>query len=158
MAGVNKVTIIGNLGAEPDIRSMPNGDLTATISVATSRQWKDQTSGEHKELVEWHRIVFYRRLAEIIEQYVNKGSKIYVEGYLRTRKWTDEQKIDRWTTEIIGETLQLLDGKPKEQKDPPPVTTSENKTSSKGKTKKSKNKIEPDNDLDPFIDNGDIPF
>lgn len=114
MAGVNKVTILGNLGSDPDIRAMPNGDLTATVSVATSRQWKDQTTGETKELVEWHRIAFFRRLAEIVEQYLHKGSKIYVEGYLRTRKWTNDNGIDRWTTEIIGEELQMLDSKPKD--------------------------------------------
>lgn len=112
---VNKVTIIGNLGADPEIRVMPNGDHTATLSVATSRYWKDQATGENKELVEWHRIVLYRRLAEVARDYLKKGSKIYIEGYLRTQKWTDSNGIDRWTTNIICEEMQLLDSKPKIQ-------------------------------------------
>lgn len=113
MSGVNRVTILGNLGSEPEIRSLPNGDLVASISVATSRNWKDKQSGEPKELVEWHRIVLYRRLAEITQQYLHKGSKVYVDGYLRTQKWTDDNGVDRWTTQIIAENLQLLDSKPK---------------------------------------------
>lgn len=113
MSGVNKVTILGNLGGDPEIRSLPNGDLVASIRVATSRNWKDKQSGELKELVEWHRIVLYRRLAEITQQYLHKGSKVYVEGYLRTQKWTDDNGVDRWTTQIIAEDLQLLDPKPK---------------------------------------------
>lgn len=115
---VNKVTIIGNLGAAPEIRVMPNGDHTATLSVATSRYWKDQATGENKELVEWHRIVLYRRLAEVARDYLKKGSKIYIEGYLRTQKWTDNNGIDRWTTSIVGEDIQLLDSKPKSQEPP----------------------------------------
>lgn len=115
---VNKVTIIGNLGADPEIRVMPNGDHTATLSVATSRSWKDQATGENKELVEWHRIVLYRRLAEVARDYLKKGSKIYIEGYLRTQKWTDNNGIDRWTTSIVSEDMQLLDSKPKSQEPP----------------------------------------
>ncbi|MGR3808156.1 single-stranded DNA-binding protein [Pasteurella testudinis] len=112
MAGVNRVTILGNLGADPEIRVMPNGDLVATLSVATSRTWKDKASGESKELTEWHRIVLYRRVAEIARDYLHKGSKAYFEGYLRTQKWTDNNGVERWTTQIIAETLQLLDPKP----------------------------------------------
>ncbi|MGR3807803.1 single-strand binding protein [Pasteurella testudinis DSM 23072] len=124
MAGVNKVTILGNLGAAPEIRSMPNGDMTATLSVATSRVWKDKTTGEPKELTEWHRIVLYRRLAELAKDYLHKGSKVYIDGYLRTQKWTDDNGIQRWTTQIIAENLQLLDPKaantkPAEQPEPP---------------------------------------
>lgn len=114
MAGVNKVTILGNLGNSPEIRIMTNGDTVASLSVATSRQWKDTTTGENRELVEWHRIVLFRRLAEIARDYTHKGSKVYVEGYLRTRRWTDENGIERWTTEIVGEQIQLLDPKPKD--------------------------------------------
>ncbi|MGC6360248.1 single-stranded DNA-binding protein [Bisgaard Taxon 45] len=119
---VNKVTIIGNLGVDPEIRIMPNGDHIAKLSIATSRHWKDQITGENKELVEWHRIVLYRRLAELARDYLKKGSKVYIDGYLRTQKWTDNNGIDRWTTSIIAEDLQLLDGKPKtksEQQEPP---------------------------------------
>lgn len=114
MAGVNKVTILGNLGNSPEIRIMTNGDTVASLSVATSRQWKDTTTGENRELVEWHRIVLFRRLAEIARDYTHKGSKVYVEGYLRTRRWTDENGIERWTTEIVGEQIQLLNPKPKD--------------------------------------------
>ena len=94
---------------------MPNGDHIATLSIATSRHWKDQATGENKELVEWHRIVLYRRLAEVAGDFLKKGSKVYIEGYLRTQKWTDSNGIDRWTTNIIGEEMQLLDSKPKIQ-------------------------------------------
>ncbi|HDR1793149.1 TPA: single-stranded DNA-binding protein [Pasteurella multocida] len=116
---VNKVTIIGNLGVDPEIRIMPNGDHTATLSIATSRYWKDQITGESKELVEWHRIVLYRRLAEIARDYLKKGSKVYIDGYLRTQKWTDNNGINRWTTNIVAEDLQLLDSKPKTKSEQP---------------------------------------
>lgn len=113
MAGINQVTILGNLGADPDVKKLANNnDVMTTLSVATSRTWKDKQTGELVSLTEWHRIVLYRRLAEIAAQYLHKGSKVYVQGYLRTQKWTDENKIDHWTTSIIGETLQLLDTKP----------------------------------------------
>ncbi|MDK9560745.1 single-stranded DNA-binding protein [Gallibacterium anatis] len=111
MPGVNQVNILGNLGDAPQVRYMPNGDLTAMLSVATSRVWKDK-NGERQELTEWHRIVLYRRLAEIAKDYLHKGSKVFVIGYLRTQKWTDDKNIDRWTTSIIGEQLQLISSKP----------------------------------------------
>lgn len=111
MAGVNKVIIIGNLGNAPEIRTMPNGDQVANISVATSESWTDKNTGERKEITEWHRIVFYRRQAEICGQYLKKGSKIYVEGKLKTRKWQDQNGQDRYTTEIQGEALQMLDSR-----------------------------------------------
>lgn len=111
MAGVNEVTIIGNLGANPEIKQLDDKSLVAVLSVATSRQWKDATTGEPKEIVEWHRIVLFRRLAEIAQQYLKKGSKAYFKGYLRTQRWTDNNQIERWTTEIVGESLQLLDPK-----------------------------------------------
>ncbi len=111
MAGVNKVIIVGNLGNEPEIRTMPNGEAVANISVATSESWRDKNSGEMREITEWHRIVLYRRLAEIAGEYLHKGSKVYVEGRLRTRKWQDQNGQDRYTTEIQGDSLQMLDSR-----------------------------------------------
>ncbi|MFC1088224.1 single-stranded DNA-binding protein [Pasteurella multocida] len=111
MAGVNRVIILGNLGNDPDVRTMQNGDLVASISVATSESWIDKNTNERREVTEWHRIVFYRRQAEICGQYLKKGSKVYVEGRLRTRKWQDQNGQDRYTTEIQGDVLQMLDGR-----------------------------------------------
>lgn len=115
MAGINKVIIVGHLGNDPEIRTMPNGDAVANISVATSESWTDKNSGEKKEVTEWHRIVFYRRQAEICGQYLQKGSQVYVEGRLRTRKWQDNNGQDRYTTEIQGDVLQMLGGRQNEQ-------------------------------------------
>lgn len=111
MAGVNKVIIVGNLGNDPEMRTMPNGEAVANISVATSESWTDKNTGERREITEWHRIVFYRRQAEICGQYLRKGSKVYVEGRLRTRKWQDQNGQDRYTTEIQGDVMQMLDSR-----------------------------------------------
>ncbi|OOF71404.1 single-stranded DNA-binding protein [Rodentibacter caecimuris] len=111
MAGVNKVIIVGNLGNNPEVRTMPNGDAVANISVATSESWTDRNTNERREITEWHRIVFYRRQAEIVGEYLRKGSKVYVEGRLRTRKWQDQNGQDRYTTEIQGDVLQMLDSR-----------------------------------------------
>lgn len=111
MAGVNKVIIVGNLGNDPEIRTMPNGEAVANISVATSESWMDKNTGERREITEWHRIVFYRRTAEVVGEYLRKGSKVYVEGRLRTRKWQDQNGQDRYTTEIQGDVLQMLDSR-----------------------------------------------
>lgn len=111
MAGVNKVIIVGNLGNDPEMRTMPNGEAVANISVATSESWTDKNTGERREQTEWHRIVFYRRQAEICGQYLRKGSKVYVEGRLKTRKWQDQTGQDRYTTEIQGDVLQMLDSR-----------------------------------------------
>lgn len=108
MASVNKVIIVGNLGRDPETRYMPNGEAVTNVTVATTETWKDKNTGEKKELTEWHRIVFYRRLAEIAGQYLKKGSQVYVEGRLQTRKWQDKDGIDRYTTEIIADTMQML--------------------------------------------------
>lgn len=110
--GVNKVILIGNLGADPETRAMPSGSAVANIRVATSEQWKDKQSGENKERVEWHTVAFFGRLAEIAGEYLKKGSKVYIEGSLRTRKWQDKQGNDRYSTEIIAAEMQMLDGKP----------------------------------------------
>ena len=108
MASVNKVIIVGNLGRDPETRYMPNGDAVTNIAVATTESWKDKNTGEKKELTEWHRITFYRKLAEIAGQYLKKGSQVYVEGKLQTRKWTDKENVERYTTEVIADSMQML--------------------------------------------------
>ncbi|WP_426107478.1 single-stranded DNA-binding protein [Massilia sp. TSP1-1-2] len=112
MASVNKVIIVGNLGRDPEIRYMPSGDAIANIAVATSYKSKDKNTGEQKELTEWHRISFFGRLAEIVGQYLKKGSSVYVEGRLQTRKYTDKDGVEKYATEIIAETMQMLGGRP----------------------------------------------
>jgi single-strand DNA-binding protein len=108
MASVNKVIIVGNLGADPETRYMPSGDAVTNIRVATSDKWKDKASGEMKEATEWHRIAFYGRLAEVAGEYLKKGSQVYIEGSLRTRKWQDKDGNDRYSTEIRADTMQML--------------------------------------------------
>lgn len=108
MASVNKVILVGNLGADPESRYLPNGDAVTNIRVATTENWKDKNSGERRELTEWHRVVFYRRLAEIAAQYLKKGSQVYLEGRIRTRKWQDKEGQDRYTTEIEATEMQML--------------------------------------------------
>jgi len=108
MASINKVIIVGNLGKDPEMRSFPNGDQIANIAIATTDKWKDKQSGEMKEATEWHRIVFNGRLAEIVGQYLRKGSQVYVEGSLRTRKWTDKEGVEKFTTEIRADNMQML--------------------------------------------------
>jgi single-strand DNA-binding protein len=110
MSGVNKVILIGNIGQDPAVRYTPAGVAIANLSLATSESWKDQ-QGQKQERTEWHRIVAYRKLAEIIGEYVRKGSKIYIEGKLQTRKWQDKDGHDRYTTEIVADEMQMLDGK-----------------------------------------------
>ncbi|AKD37669.1 single-stranded DNA-binding protein [Pasteurella multocida subsp. multocida OH4807] len=112
MAGINKVIIVGHLGNDPEMRSMPNGEAVANISVATSEAWTDKNTGERREVTEWHRIVFYRKLAEICGQYLKKGALVYIEGRLRTRKWQDQNGQDRYTTEIQGDVMQMLGTRP----------------------------------------------
>lgn len=109
--GVNKVILIGNLGNDPEVRYTPAGSAVANISMATSETWRDKQSGEMQERTEWHRVVFFNRLAEIVGEYLHKGSKVYVEGSLRTRKWTDKSGGERYTTEIIGNEMHILDGR-----------------------------------------------
>jgi len=109
--GVNKVILVGNLGADPEVKYMPNGNAVANVTVATSESWKDKQSGEQKDKTEWHRVVFFRRLAEIAGEYLKKGSQIYIEGKLQTRKWQDKNGNDRYTTEIIANEMQMLGGR-----------------------------------------------
>lgn len=109
--GINKVILVGNLGADPEVRYMPSGNAVTTISIATSETWKDKQTGEPKDRTEWHRVVFFNKLAEIVGEYNTKGSKLYVEGSLRTRKWQDQNGQDRYTTEIVGAEMQMLDSR-----------------------------------------------
>lgn len=109
--GVNKVILIGNLGADPEVRYMPNGGAVCNFNVATSESWKDKQTGEQRTQTEWHRITIYRRLAEIAGEYLKKGSKIYLEGRLQTRKWQGQDGQDRYTTEIIANEMQMLDSR-----------------------------------------------
>jgi single-strand DNA-binding protein len=122
MASVNKVILVGNLGRDPETRYMPDGAAITNASLATSFQWTDKASGEKKEETEWHRIVFRGRLAEIAGEYLKKGSQVYVEGRLRTRKWQDKEGHDRYTTEIVADTMQMLgsragSGEPREPRE-----------------------------------------
>jgi single-strand DNA-binding protein len=109
--GVNKVILVGNLGQDPEVRYSPNGGAIANISVATSESWKDKNTGEQVDKTEWHRVVFFRRLAEIAGEYLKKGSKVYIEGKLQTRKWQDKNGQDRYTTEIVANEMQMLDSR-----------------------------------------------
>lgn len=109
--GINKVILVGNLGKDPEVRYMPSGGAVANVTLATSESWKDKQTGEQKERTEWHSVVFYQRLAEIVGEYLKKGSQIYVEGSLRTRKWQDKNGNDRYTTEIIASEMQMLGGR-----------------------------------------------
>ncbi|MEJ0036849.1 MAG: single-stranded DNA-binding protein [Gammaproteobacteria bacterium] len=109
--GVNKVILIGNLGADPETRAMPSGASVANLRIATTENWKDRTSGENQERTEWHRVVLFGKLAEIASEYLRKGSQVYIEGGLRTRKWQDKQGNERYSTEIVGNEMQMLGGR-----------------------------------------------
>ena len=109
--GVNKVILIGNLGADPETRAMPSGTTVANLRVATSESWRDKQTGEQQERTEWHRVAFFGRLAEVAGEYLRKGSQVYIEGSLRTRKWQDKQGNERYSTEIVGNDLQMLGGR-----------------------------------------------
>ncbi|MFC0179673.1 single-stranded DNA-binding protein [Thorsellia kenyensis] len=125
--GVNKVILLGNLGADPEVRFMANNDPVATLSLATSETWRDKNTGENREKTEWHRVVVFGKLAEIAQQYLKKGSQVYVEGQLQTRKWQDQQGVERYTTEIVisgyNGTMQMVGGRPGAQGgyDAPPM-------------------------------------
>ena len=109
--GINKVILVGNLGADPETRYMPSGSAVTNLSVATSESWKDKQTGEQKERTEWHKVAMFNRLAEIAAEYLRKGSQVYIEGKLRTRKWQDRDGNDRWTTEIVADEMQMLGGR-----------------------------------------------
>lgn len=124
MASVNKTILLGNLGQDPTVRYSPDGAAVTNISIATTSSWKDKTSGEKREETEWHKVVFYGRLAEIAGEYLKKGKPVYVEGRLKTRKWQNKEGVDQYTTEVIAESMQLLGGRdeqaaPAQQQRPP---------------------------------------
>src|SRR3990167_1338365 len=127
--GINKVILIGNLGADPEVRYTPNNNPVVTVSIATSTGWKDKQTGENQERTEWHRVVFFNRLAEIVSEYLRKGSKVFVEGSLRTRKWTDKNNVEKYTTEIIADEMQMLDGRGGAQGENIGASTSSSKSS-----------------------------
>lgn len=129
--GVNKVILIGNVGQEPEVKYMPSGGAVTNISVATSETWKDKNTGQPQEKTEWHRVVFFNRLGEIAGEYLKKGSKVYIEGSLRTRKWQAQDGSDRYTTEIVANEMQMLDGRPEggaapQQRQPQPQNNAAN--------------------------------
>lgn len=111
MRGVNRVILVGTLGRDPESKTFPNGGSLCQFSIATSEAWTDKNTGERKEITEWHRIVLNNRLGEIAQQYLRKGSKVYIEGSLRTRQWTDQNGVERYTTEVRGDSMQMLDSK-----------------------------------------------
>ncbi|KGP62808.1 single-stranded DNA-binding protein [Legionella norrlandica] len=154
--GINKVILVGNVGSDPDIRYLPNGNAVTTLSVATSETWKDKTTGEKQDRTEWHRVVCFNRLGEIAGEYIRKGSKLYVEGSLRTRKWQDQQGQDRYTTEIIASDIQMLDSKGSSvtgYEDIPQIQTSANSQSSSAKHSPTQAAQDAFDELD-----DDIPF
>ena len=109
--GVNKVILIGNVGGDPEVRYLPSGSAVTNITIATSETWKDKQTGQNQERIEWHRVVFFNRLGEIAGEYLRKGSKVYIEGALRTRKWQGQDGQDRYTTEIVASEMQMLDSR-----------------------------------------------
>ena len=109
--GLNKVMLIGNLGQDPEVRYTPSGAAVANVNIATTETWTDRQSGQRQERTEWHRVVFFNKLAEIVQQYLKKGSKIYIEGKLQTRKWQDQNGLDRYSTEVVAKDMQMLDGR-----------------------------------------------
>jgi len=109
--GINKVILVGNLGADPETRAMPSGTTVANLRIATSESWRDKQSGEQQERTEWHRVVLFGRLGEVAAEYLKKGSQVYIEGSLRTRKWQDKQGVERYSTEIVGNEMQMLGGR-----------------------------------------------
>ena len=116
MASINKVILVGNLGRDPEVRYTPDNNAITNISIATTDRYKDKNTGEQKEITEWHRVVFFNRLAEIAGEYLKKGSQVYIEGRLRTRKWTDQSGVEKYTTEIIADQMQMLGGVGSEQR------------------------------------------
>ena len=124
MASVNKVILIGNLGQDPEVKYMPSGGAVTSISIATTEHWKDKATGEKKEKTEWHRVVFFNRLAEIVGEYLHKGSQVYIEGQLRTRKWQDQSGADCYSTEIVAREMTMLGTKAKRRSEE--VTPSQN--------------------------------
>lgn len=152
MAGLNKVMIIGHLGQDPSLTTLNNGDGACRLSVATSKKWDDQRTGEMVERTEWHKVVLYRKLADIAGRYLRKGSQVYIEGELQTRQWKDKDGIERWTTEIIGNSLQMLGRK----EDSGATTGSAPATTTQAAKARSDKSVMTDEEQKDFDD--DIPF
>ena len=151
--GINKVILIGNLGADPEVRYLPNGNPVATLSLATSESWKDKQTGERQERTEWHRVVCFNKLGEIVGEYTKKGSKVYVEGSLKTRKWQDQQGVERYTTEIMANDIQMLDSKGNDSQS----FYQPKQESSQPRHQPEKNNMSKDHDAFQELDD-DIPF
>lgn len=151
--GINKVMLIGNLGADPEMRYMPSGSAVANLRIATTESWKDQQSGQRQERTEWHRVALFGRLAEIAGEYLRKGSQVYIEGSLRTRKWQGQDGQDRYTTEIVGREMQMLGGRGDSSAPFPPTQEQDSPASQPAQAPTSKQAPET---LDDFDD--DIPF
>ena len=154
--GINKVILIGNLGADPEARSLPSGDMVANLSLATSESWSDRNTGEVKERTEWHRVAFFGKVAEIVEKYLRKGSRVYVEGKLRTRKWQDSNGLDRYTTEVVVDgrgSLQMLDGPRPAETSTPAAKQAAAKPKPQRKARAAKRRPEP-----ALTAEDDIPF
>ncbi|EED3643111.1 single-stranded DNA-binding protein [Escherichia coli] len=155
--GVNKVILVGNLGQDPEVRYMPNGGAVANITLATSESWRDKQTGEMKEQTEWHRVVLFGKLAEVAGEYLRKGSQVYIEGQLRTRKWTDQAGVEKYTTEVVvnvGGTMQMLGGRPQNASQPGNQPQAGQQFS--GQPQTTGTAAAPGNEPPPFDD--DIPF
>lgn len=157
MRGVNKAILVGSLGGDPEHKYMPSGNAVANVSLATSRSWKDKCTGERQERTDWHRIVFFGRLAEMAGEYLRKGSKVYIEGRMQTRKWRDRDGIARWTTEIVAKELQMMGGgknnsdtRPQEPQTRIPATRNPRRTSASPHTNLATGDNEPLNNPTPF--------
>lgn len=156
MASVNKVILIGNLGQDPEVKYMPSGGAVANISIATTEAWKDKATGEKKEKTEWHRVVFFNRLAEIVGEYLRKGSQVYIEGNLRTRKWQDQGGQDRYTTEIVAREMTMLGGKSGGSSDFQQNAPRQQQSSAPAQNAPQQQQSAPPQSFDNFDD--DIPF
>lgn len=163
MASINKVILVGNLGQDPEVKYMPSGGAVTNISIATTDTWKDKATGEKKDKTEWHRVVFFNRLAEIVGEYLRKGSQVYIEGNLRTRKWQDQGGQDRYTTEIVAREMQMLGSRAGgssdfQQQSAPSQGQSQGQASSQGQQQgqPSQQSSAPPQNFDNFDD--DIPF
>lgn len=154
--GINKVILVGNLGKDPEAKFMPNGNAVTNITIATSESWKDKQTGQQQERTEWHRVVFFNRLAEIASEYLKKGSKVYVEGSLRTRKWQGQDGQDRYTTEIVASEMQMLDSRGGSAGYDSPAPMQQNSPQSQPNQQPAQSSSAPDAGFDSFDD--DIPF
>ena len=154
--GINKVILVGNLGKDPEAKFMPNGNAVTNITIATSESWKDKQTGQQQERTEWHRVVFFNRLAEIASEYLKKGSKVYVEGSLRTRKWQGQDGQDRYTTEIVASEMQMLDSRGGSAGYDSPAPMQQNSPQSQPNQQPAQSSSAPEAGFDSFDD--DIPF